>query len=231
MHVAANLAAIRRRIDECCDEVGRSRETVSLLAVSKTVDLPRIEAAYQAGQRLFGESRQQEAESKVASLPSDVEWHFIGKLQRNKVRKVLTQFSVIHSIDSPKLARHVDRIASELGLKPKVFLEVNIASETSKSGFEVDELKSEFEALSQLEHLDIAGLMAIPPDEEDPARAAEWLRRVREVRDDLQSGSGLVLKELSMGMSGDYEEAIRQGSTLVRIGSSIFGERSYSIPA
>ncbi|MBB5350358.1 hypothetical protein HNR46_000582 [Haloferula luteola] len=214
-------------MDRACDQGGRARDEVQLLAVSKTFGWESIQEAYQAGQRSFGESRQQEAEAKIRELPSDIEWHFIGTLQRNKVRKVLEAFSVIHSVSSLRLARHIDRIADEMGVRPKVFLEINIAGEISKGGFPIKTLHGEFAELMALEHLQWQGLMAIPPEEASSAMAAKWFRQVRELRDELQESSGHALPELSMGMSGDYEVAIAEGATLVRVGSAIFGDRFY----
>ncbi len=226
MDVASNLAEIEAQVDRACRSAGRQREDVKLLAVSKTVEATRIRQAYDAGQRAFGESRQQEAEAKVGELPGDVEWHFIGNLQRNKVRKVLSQFRVIHSVDSLRLAGHIDRIAGEMGVKPEIFLEVNIAGEASKGGFAVDEIREAAGEIAALPNLALRGLMAIPPDEEDAEKATRWFREIRRLRDDLQERHGIHLPDLSMGMSGDFEAAIHEGSTIVRVGSAIFGERS-----
>ncbi|GAA5481339.1 YggS family pyridoxal phosphate-dependent enzyme [Haloferula sargassicola] len=227
MSPGARLGAVRDRVARACEAAGRDPEEVKLLAVSKTVETSGVRPIYEAGQRAFGESRQQEAEEKIRALPDDIEWHFIGTLQRNKVRKVLEAgFAVIHSIDSLKLARHVDRIAGELGIRPMVFLEVNIADEDSKGGFSPDALRSGRSEILALENLQVAGLMAIPPEEELPERARAWFRRVRELRDELAGDSGSGWSELSMGMSGDFEMAILEGSTLIRVGTAIFGARS-----
>lgn len=227
MGIGERIAAIRARMAQVCVRAGRELDEVTLLAVSKTVPADQVAQAWLAGQRDFGESRQQEGADKVAALPSGPRWHFIGTLQRNKVRKVLADFSVIHSIDSLKLARHVDRIAGELGVKPHVFLEVNIAGEASKGGFSPAALREEIQGLAELPNLEIRGLMVIPPEQEDPEMARAWFARARELRGELEQVAGRKWPELSMGMSGDFEVAIEEGSTIVRVGSAIFGERSY----
>lgn len=224
--VGENLAAIRGRMAQACARSGRDPGSVRLLAVSKSVAAPVIHEAWESGQREFGESRQQEASPKVAELPDAIRWHFIGKLQRNKVRKVLADFQVIHSIDSLRLAEQVDRVAGELELRPEVYLEVNLAGEQSKGGFRSESLGCEMPALASLESLRIEGLMAIPPDEDDPEAMRPWFVRLRELRDELAAATDVSLPGLSMGMSGDFEVAIEEGATLVRVGSAIFGERS-----
>lgn len=224
--IADRLAALRGRIDDACREAGREASEVSLLAVSKTFPAEVVLEAYDAGQRCFGESRQQEAAPKIEVLPADIEWHFIGSLQRNKARKVVADFPVIHSVDSLRLAEALDRVAGEEGNQPRIYLEVNIAGEASKGGFSPGDLPAAAAALASLRHLDIHGLMVIPPD--DPAAARRWFAATRELRDQLQAESGLALPGLSMGMSADFEEAVLEGSTIVRVGSALFGHRTYS---
>lgn len=222
--IADRLAGLHQRVAAACASAGRAARDVELLAVSKTFPAEAVQEAYDAGQRAFGESRQQEAAPKIESLPADIRWHFIGGLQRNKARKVMADFPVIHSIDSLRLAEHLDRIAGEEGKRPQVYLEVNVAGEASKGGFAPDELLEAAERLPAFRHLGILGLMAIPP-EDDPRR---WFAATRELRDRLETASGLSLPGLSMGMSGDFEPAILEGSTVVRVGSALFGHRSYS---
>jgi pyridoxal phosphate enzyme (YggS family) len=226
MPVAERLQEVRSRVEAACDRAGRDPASVELLAVSKTFPAEVIRAAADAGHRLFGESRQQEAEAKIPQLPGTLEWHFIGHLQRNKVRKVLPLVTTLHSIDSVKLARQVDRVAEDLGLFPKVFLEMNVGSEGSKHGFREEELRASMEELLALDRLEILGLMAIPPFVQEPAQARPWFVELRESRDRLQAEFGVPLPGLSMGMSGDFEVAIEEGSTIVRVGSSIFGSRA-----
>lgn len=221
--LADRLAALRGRIAAACGEAGREPGEVELLAVSKTFPAAAVREAYDAGQRAFGESRQQEAAPKIEALPADIRWHFIGSLQRNKVRKVLGGFGWVHSVDSLRLAEYLDRVAGEEGRRPGVYLEVNVAGEASKGGFSPDELLAAAESLPALEHLELLGLMAIPPEE----GARGWFARTRELRDRVEARSGLRLPGLSMGMSGDFEDAVREGSTIVRVGSALFGNRSY----
>lgn len=224
--LAGRLAALRGRIDDACRRAGREPAEVKLLAVSKTFPAEAVQEAYEAGQRCFGESRQQEAAPKIEALPADIEWHFIGGLQRNKARKVVTAFPVIHSVDSLRLAEYLDRVSAEEGKRPAVFLEVNTAGEASKGGFAPEELLAATAELTAFRHLDLRGLMVIPPD--DPAEARRWFAATRELRDRLRETSGLALPDLSMGMSSDFEDAVLEGSTIVRVGSALFGHRSYS---
>ncbi|WP_367870159.1 YggS family pyridoxal phosphate-dependent enzyme [Luteolibacter sp. Populi] len=223
--LAERLAAIRERIAAACAAAGRSGAEVELLAVSKTFPMEAVAEACEAGQRVFGESRQQEAAPKIAGLPRDLEWHFIGSLQRNKVRKVLADFACIHSVDSLRLAESLDRVAGEEGKRPPVYLEVNIAGEESKGGFSPAGLIVAAEQLPRLANLEIRGLMAIPPEGE----SRRWFAATRELRDRLQAASGLPLPGLSMGMSGDFEDAIAEGATIVRVGSALFGHRDYTL--
>ncbi len=227
--ISENLGGIQQAIAAACTRSGRDRGSVRLIAVSKTFPAEAIREAVAAGQRVFGESKFQEAEGKIAVLPDSLEWHFIGRVQRNKVRKLLESFSVIHGIDSLKLATVADGVARELGLFPKVFLQVNIGGEESKGGFDPEQLGHEMEALLQLERLEIQGLMCIPPAGPDAESARRWFAALRELRDSLEASHGAGLPGLSMGMSGDFEVAIEEGATDVRVGSAIFGKRSYRV--
>ncbi len=227
--VADNLASVESRIAAACLRAGRPRATVELIAVSKTFPAEAIREASECGQRLFGESRLQEAEPKISALPASLSWHFIGGVQRNKVRRILPLFETIHAIDSLKLATYTDQVAAELGLFPKVFLQVNVAGEASKGGFEPDELRQQLESVMALERLEIQGLMTIPPAGPDAESARPWFIALRELRDQLVAETGIGLPHLSMGMSSDYEVAIEEGATLVRVGSAIFGHRAYRV--
>lgn len=220
--VAENLAEVRQRVSAVGDQVGRE---VELLVVSKTWPASRVSEVVEAGQLKFGENRLQEAVDKIPLLPDRLEWHFIGGLQRNKVRKVLQAFQVVHSVSSLKLAKYADRVAGELGLKPQVFLEVNIGAEESKGGFSPEALRVGLEEVLELGNLDWQGLMCIPPKAASPEDARPWFSSVRDLQDELRVASGRELAQLSMGMSGDYEIAIEEGSTIVRVGSAIFGPR------
>ena len=226
--IAENLAAVKTRMAEACHRAGCSVDDVRLIAVSKTFPVEAIREAFEAGQRLFGESRQQEAEPKIAALPPDLCWHFIGGMQRNKVRKILPRFAAIHAVDSLRLAEYIQHVAEELDLRPQIFLQVNAAGEASKGGYEPETLRRELESLRKLERLQIQGLMTIPPASHAEG-ARGWFARLRELRDQFAQESGLALPELSIGMSGDYEVAIEEGATLVRVGSAIFGRRAYRV--
>ena len=220
--IGTNLEIVREQVAAAAVRSGRS---VDLLVVSKTWPAEVVREAVEAGQRLFGENRLQEGEEKIPALPDDLEWHFIGGLQRNKVRKVLPLFSVVHSLSSMKLVHHTDRIAGELGLKPKVYLEVNIGGEESKHGFTPPEIRESLEEILDLTNLSLQGLMCIPPRVESPEEARPWFAKVRKLQDELEARGGVNLPGLSMGMSGDFEVAIEEGSTIVRVGSAIFGPR------
>ena len=208
-----------------CERARRDPSSVRLVAVSKTFPAEAVVEAIEADQSCFGESRLQEAQPKVEQLPDGLDWHFIGRVQRNKVRKILPLFPTIHGIDSMKLAEHTDRVAAELGLRVNVFLQINIGREESKGGFDPDEIQDQVEVLSGLSHLTIRGLMCIPPAGPDAESARGWFVRMRGLQERIADGFGDEFNELSMGMSGDYEVAIEEGATLVRVGSAIFGGR------
>lgn len=227
---AANLAPVRRAISDAAVAAGRDPATVRLVAVSKTHPASAVAAVAASGQRIFGESRVQEAREKIPACPPGLEWHFIGHLQKNKVRQALPLFSFFHSIDSAALAEAVNRIAGETGSAVDGLLEVNVSGEATKYGFTPARLRAELPALLQLPHLRVRGLMTMAPYSENPEEARPVFRALRELRDELQSARAHPLPELSMGMSGDFVPAIAEGATLVRIGSSIFGARP-STPA
>lgn len=222
-----NLAAINQRIADACARAGRSTDDVELIAVSKKFPADAVHAAFDAGHRVFGESRVQEAIEKVPLIQSPADWHFIGRLQKNKVRKALPLFSTFHSIDSLELALAVNRIAREEGFFPKVFIQTNIADESSKAGFSRAELFDHIDTLLDLDRLQIVGLMTIPPPRKEREETRRDFAAVRELRDELVKQTGIPLPELSMGMSSDFELAIEEGSTAVRVGSAIFGKRAY----
>ncbi len=227
--IAENLLAVTGKVSEACRRVGRKSTSVELIAVSKTFPAESVREAFAAGQFAFGESKLQEAERKIESLPGSFHWHFIGRVQRNKLRKLLPLFDMIHAIDSFKLAAYTDVIAKELGLYPKVFLQVNIGKESSKAGFSPDGIRAEMESLLKLSRLEILGLMCIPPPGPVAESSRTWFTQLRSTRDALEAEFGVELPSLSMGMSGDYEVAIEEGATHVRVGSAIFGKRSYRV--
>lgn len=217
--IRVNVERVQERVARAAERGGRRAEDVLLIAVSKTVDVDRIRQAVAAGVRALGENRVQEAKEKVAILGRPVPWHLIGHLQTNKVRDALALFDVIHSIDRLELARECDRRARSGGRVVDGLLEVNVAGEASKSGFAPGEVAVALEAVAQLDHVRLHGLMAIPPPVEDARDARRWFRELR----GLAERHGL--KELSMGMSADFEVAIEEGATMVRVGTAIFGAR------
>lgn len=225
-NLSERLQAIRERISAAATRCGRDPASVDLLAVSKTFPVEAIREALDAGQMRFGENKVQEVMAKAPQLPANVEWHLIGHLQSNKVRKILPLAACIHSIGSLSLAKDVDRIAAELGLFPKVYLEVNLATESSKHGFSIEDLRSSLEPLYALKRLEIQGLMCIPPYDEDPEKSRPYFVQLRELRDELEKSGGAPLPLLSMGMSHDFEIAVEEGATTVRVGSAIFGQRT-----
>lgn len=229
--IATNLETVRAEIASAAQRAGRDPASVRLVAVSKTHPDEAVIAAAAAGQTLFGESRVQEAREKIPECPPGLEWHFIGHLQKNKVRQALPLFSFYHSIDSVALAQAMDRIAGETGKAVDGLLEVNVSGEETKHGFTPEQLRAEFSEMAKLPHLRIRGLMTMAPYSENPEDARPVFRSLRELRDELHSAHNHPLPELSMGMSGDFEPAIEEGATLVRVGSSIFGARAQPQPS
>ncbi|MEO1856176.1 MAG: YggS family pyridoxal phosphate-dependent enzyme [Rubritalea sp.] len=226
--VALNLADIRGRIDAATERAERPVGSVTLVAVSKTWPVDHVQLAVEVGQKILGENKLQEGQEKIPEMSQDIEWHFIGGLQRNKVRKVLRIFHWVHSIDSLKLAKYTDGVAADLGVTPKILLQVNIGAELSKGGFMLDGLREQFAEIVALENVELRGLMCIPPAVAEPDQARMFFRAMVTLRDELVAKHGIELPELSMGMSGDFEVAIEEGATMVRVGSSIFGGRNYS---
>ena len=222
--IAERLAAVRARIAEATTRAGRPDGSVRLLAVSKTKSEARIREAYAAGQRDFGENYAQELASKAMALADlkDLRWHMIGPLQRNKAKLVVPVAKVVHTVDRVELAEELSKRAAGTGKTPQVLLEVNVAGEASKAGCTPEGAVGLAALVRGLPHLDLVGLMTIPPDTDDRELARPFFRRLRELRDALGGG----LSELSMGMSHDFEIAIEEGATIVRVGTAIFGARS-----
>ncbi len=231
MSISENMFAIRERMAAAALHGGRRPEEIALMAVSKTQSPARIKEAYEAGLRLFGENRVQEFAAKANALGDlhDAEWHMIGHLQTNKAAKTAEIFHAVDSIDSLKLAEKLEAAARELGKKLSVLIEVNVGGETAKSGVapDSDELEELLLAAPRLEALVFCGLMTMPPFTDDPQDARLYFRRLRELRDAIAARKlpAIAMDELSMGMSHDFEVAIEEGSTCVRVGTAIFGER------
>jgi PLP dependent protein len=232
MSISENIAAVKERIEIASRRAGRSAGSVALMAVTKTHGPERIREAYDAGLRMFGENRVQEFTGKAPSLCDlkGAEWHMIGHLQSNKAAKATELFTAVDSVDSLKLAERLNATASETGKKLNVLVEVNVGGEAAKSGVAPDspELEHLLLAASQFEALEFQGLMTVPPFTDDPDGARSYFRRLRELRDAIAKRklSGVASDVLSMGMSHDFEVAIEEGSTCVRVGTAIFGERA-----
>jgi len=224
--IEENLASVRSQIAEAAKKSGRPVDGIELVAISKTHEAEKVRAAFDAGQQLFGESRVQEARAKIPLLPSAARWHFVGRLQRNKIRHALPLFELFHSVDSFELARDLNRIADEEGMRPRVLLEVNVAGEGSKIGFAPDSLRAQMEALLELPRLTIEGLMTIPPLAPEAEASRRYFVILRELRDQFASEFQIALPHLSMGMTGDFIVAVEEGATLVRVGTAIFGKRT-----
>ncbi len=225
MSVADRLLEIQTRVASATERAGRKAGDVELLAVSKTFPVETIQEAVDAGQTLFGENKVQELLAKQPLMSSKLRWHLIGHLQSNKIRKILPVVEAIHGIDSVELARDVNRIAGELGLFPKVYLEINVAAESTKYGFKPTALREQLDELYTLDRLYIQGLMCIPPFDANAEQTRRHFVMVRQLRDELEKLGGAPLPKLSMGMSHDFDVAIEEGSTIVRVGTAIFGGR------
>jgi len=225
-----NASELFKRMSHAAMRAGRNPEEVRLVAVTKTVDVKDIVEAMEAGLRIFGESRIQEAQKKVmddrlSEMRAGMEWHFIGHLQKNKAKYAVSMFDLIHTVDSVSLAEDLNREAEKVGKNQRVLVQLKLSEEGSKRGVFEQELASLLERIHGLANLKLEGLMGMPPYFEDPKNTRQYFRRLRKRRD-MAEVEGFHLPELSMGMSHDFEVAIEEGATLVRIGSALFGERS-----
>jgi len=230
--ISDNIAQVRRRIAEAARRAGRDPAEISLMAVTKTQSPERIRKAYDAGLRVFGENRVQEFAGKAEALRdlADAEWRMIGHLQSNKAGKAAELFSTVESVDSLRLAEKLNAASQLLGKKLAVLIEINLGGEAAKSGAaaESEDLQELLRGAAKLEHLEFRGLMTVPPFTEDPQQVRPYFRKLRELRDQIaaQHLPGIEMQVLSMGMSHDFEVAIEEGSTCVRVGTAIFGERA-----
>jgi pyridoxal phosphate enzyme (YggS family) len=225
--IAQNLEAVRRRMEAAARRAGRDPAEVRLVAVSKTVPLERVKEVMAAGQRLFGENYLQEARGKIAALGPSVSWHFVGHLQSKKAREAVTLFDLVHSVDRPKLAQALEQAAARQEKIQEILVQVNLAGEESKSGAAPEAVAGLLTEIARLPHLRVLGLMTMPPWLSDPEAVRPYFRALRELRDRLRQLAIIdsPLNELSMGMTGDFEVAIEEGATLVRVGTAIFGAR------
>ncbi len=231
MHsIARAVQAIQEQVLQTARQCGRNPDEIRIVAVSKTHPPESVQAAFQSGMRIFGENRVQEAETKIADLHNlPIEWHLIGHLQTNKVKKAVSLFTAIHSVDSPKLIQALEREATLQNRTLPILLQLNLAGESSKTGADADELETLLTALRQSPHLQCRGLMTIPPFFDDPEKVRPFFRQLRELgeryrTDIVREGNTL---ELSMGMTHDFPIAIQEGATLIRIGTALFGNRGY----
>lgn len=223
--IPGNLQRVLDGIAEAASAANRRPADVQLVAVSKTKPASAVSAAHESGQRHFGENRIQELTAKQPKLPADIQWHMIGHLQSNKAKDAIGVAQLIHSVDSGKLLRRLDRLAGEATVRQRLLLQINVSGEPSKYGLEPAEVSGLVEEALSLEHVELKGFMTMAPLDADTAALRRIFAKLRQLRDEQQEKLGIVLPELSMGMSGDYREAIAEGATLVRIGSAIFGSR------
>ncbi len=226
--IVGNLAAIRERVAAAAAAAGRPPDDIRLLAVSKTFSADHVRAAHAAGQRDFGENKVQEALQKIGETADlDIRWHLIGHLQSNKAKKAAPAFAAIHSVDSVDLLQRIDAAAADAGKSPELFIQVDLAGETTKFGAGEAEVPAIARAAMECRAARLRGLMLLPPWFDDPEQARPYFRRLRELRQRLVEDGidGSKLRELSMGMSHDFEVAIQEGATLVRVGTAIFGKR------
>ena len=227
-NIAQNLAAIQARIHRAAIEANRHPDEIELVAVSKTIDAATIQSAIEAGVTVLGENYIQEARAKFEQLSTlPARWHFIGHLQTNKAKYAVRQFDLIHTVDSSRVAKAINKEAAKIDKVQPVLIQINIAREETKAGIETEEVEQLVREVAQMDHLKLKGLMTMPPFFNAPERVRPFFQQLREIRDRLQQLNlpGADLSELSMGMTGDFEVAIAEGATLVRIGTAIFGGR------
>ncbi len=227
-----NISNVYKRMSHAAMRAGRNPEDVMLIAVTKTVDINRIKEAVDAGLRIFGENRVQEAQKKVTSYElrvtsGKIEWHLIGHLQKNKAKYAVQLFNLIHTVDSVELAEELNRQAEKTGKIQRILVQVKLSGEETKHGVSEEDVMPLFKSIKSLNNLKLEGLMTMPPFFEDPEKTRPFFRRLRETRDSINKlrVTNYELRELSMGMSNDFEVAIEEGATMVRIGTAIFGER------
>ncbi len=230
MTIQNSIDQIRQRIDAACHKAGRDPATVHLLAVSKKKPISDIEEAAVAGQKMFGENYVQEFVGKYDDCRLDIDWHFIGALQSNKVKYLRGKIAMIHSVDRYSLAKEINKQWQGSEVPAPILIQVNIGDEPTKAGVTADELEPLVRQLAQLQNLRIRGLMAIPPQSENPEESRHWFREMRKLADSIETLNlqNVTMTELSMGMSDDFEVAIEEGATLIRIGTAIFGARDYA---
>ncbi|MDO5798044.1 MAG: YggS family pyridoxal phosphate-dependent enzyme [Eubacteriales bacterium] len=228
--ITENLNQVRKNIQKACEAVGRDPEEVTLIAVSKTKPVSMLLEAYEAGARVFGENKVQEITDKYPQLPDDIQWHMIGHLQRNKVKYIVDKVSMIHSVDSLRLAETIEQEAAKHDVCVPILLEVNVAQEETKFGLKVEEVLPLVESIAAFPHIKIQGLMTIAPYVQNPEENRQVFRQLKKLSVDIAAKNinNVTMSVLSMGMTGDYQVAVQEGATMVRVGTGIFGERDYS---
>ena len=229
--VAENLIQVQKNIKEACKKVNRDPDEVTLIAVSKTKPVEMLKEAYEAGARVFGENKVQEIVDKYDQMPSDVKWHLIGHLQRNKVKYIVDKVAMIHSVDSLRLAETIEKEAEKKNVVVPILIEVNVAEEESKFGLKPEEVLSFIEQIADFSHIQIKGLMTIAPYVENAEENREIFRELKKLSVDIAAKNinNVTMSVLSMGMTGDYMVAVQEGATMVRVGTGIFGARNYAL--
>ena len=229
--ITENLNQVRKNIQEACEVSGRDPKEVTLIAVSKTKPVPMLLEAYDAGARVFGENKVQEIVDKYPQLPEDIQWHMIGHLQRNKVKYIVDKVSMIHSVDSLRLAQTIEQEAAKHDVCVPILLEVNVAQEETKFGIREDEVYALIDAIKDMLHVHVMGLMTIAPFVENPEENRVYFRKMHQLSLDIKSKciDNIDMSVLSMGMTNDYEIAVEEGATMIRVGTAIFGARNYNI--
>lgn len=229
--LAENLAQVQKKIADACEKAGRDPGEVTLVAVSKTKPVEMLKEAYDAGARVFGENKVQEILDKYDRLPGDIQWHMIGHLQRNKVKYIVDKAAMIHSVDSLRLAQTIEQEAAKKNVCVPILLEVNVAQEESKFGLKMEEVIPLLEEICTYSHIQVQGLMTIAPFVEDPEENREVFRKLKKLSVDIagKNINNITMSVLSMGMTGDYEVAVQEGATMVRVGTGIFGARNYAV--
>lgn len=229
--VAENLIQVQKNIEEACKKVNRDPDEVTLIAVSKTKPVEMLKEAYEAGARVFGENKVQEIVDKYDQMPSDVKWHMIGHLQRNKVKYIVDKVAMIHSVDSLRLAETIEKEAEKKNVVVPILIEVNVAEEESKFGLKPEEVLPFIEQIADFSHIQIKGLMTIAPYVENAEENREIFRELKKLSVDIAAKNinNVTMSVLSMGMTGDYMVAVQEGATMVRVGTGIFGARNYAL--
>lgn len=229
--VAENLAQVQKNINESCNKIKRDPNEVTLIAVSKTKPVEMLKEAYDAGARVFGENKVQEIVDKYDQMPSDVKWHMIGHLQRNKVKYIVDKVAMIHSVDSLRLAETIEKEAAKKAVIVPILIEVNVAQEESKFGLKPEEVLPLIEQIADFSHIRIKGLMTIAPYVDNAEENREIFRELKKLSVDIAAKNinNVTMSVLSMGMTGDYMVAVQEGATMVRVGTGIFGARNYAL--